>query len=38
MDTRTKVGQMFLCYSSRGQLVPDEISKVVSERRYRRVS
>ena len=26
MDTRTEVGQAFIYYSSRGQLVPDEIS------------
>jgi adenylate kinase len=26
MDTRTKVGQAFIYYSSRGELVPDEIS------------
>jgi adenylate kinase len=26
MDTRTKVGQAFIHYSSRGELVPDEIS------------
>jgi adenylate kinase len=26
IDTRTKVGQAFIQYSSRGELVPDEIS------------
>src|SRR6202795_4456422 len=26
MDTRTKIGQAFIYYSSRGELVPDEIS------------